>query len=104
MMMPRGAVPADLVDQVVLEPDELTVVQGGVDGRDEVAALPQDGDQRRLRWPAPLWFGIAGPDHFEPQHPFGFFDAALQVAHGAEFAEVDADGRPGSARFPRTGR
>ena len=41
-----GAVPPDLVDQVVLESLQLAVVQGGVDGRDEVAALPQDGDQR----------------------------------------------------------
>ena len=45
----RGAVPPDLVDQVVLEPLQLTVVQGGVDGRDQVAALPQDGDQQWLR-------------------------------------------------------
>ena len=76
------AVPADPVDQVVLESLQLTVVQGGVDGRDEVAALPQDGDQRWLRRAGSLGFGIAGPDHFETQHPFGFFDAALQIAHG----------------------
>src|SRR6478609_226463 len=46
-----------------------------------------------------LGFGIAGPDHFESEHPFGFFDAALQVAHGAQFAQVDADRHQGLRDF-----
>jgi anti-anti-sigma regulatory factor len=39
-----GPPPADLVHQVLLEPHELAVVQGGVDGRDEGAALGENGD------------------------------------------------------------
>ena len=45
---PAGPVPADLVDQVVLEPDHLGVVQGSVDRRDQVAS-PAAGSR-----PAPV--------------------------------------------------
>ena len=38
---------ADLLDEVVAEPGHLGVVQGGVDGRDQVRSLPQDRDERR---------------------------------------------------------
>ena len=38
----------DLVHQVVLEAHELAVVECRVDGRDEVAALGQDGDAERF--------------------------------------------------------
>src|SRR6476646_8664353 len=38
-----------------------------------------------------LGFGIAGPDHFEAEQPFGLLDATLQVAHRGEFAQIDAD-------------
>jgi len=40
-------------------------------------------------------FGIAGPDHLESEHPFGLLDAALQVAHRGELAQIDADGHQG---------
>jgi hypothetical protein len=42
-----GPVLADLADEVVLEPDQLGVVQRGVDGRHERPSLPQDGDESR---------------------------------------------------------
>src|SRR4029077_571383 len=45
--------------------------------------------------PGLLVFGIAGPDYLESEDPFGFFDAALQVADSGEFAQVDADGHQG---------
>ena len=42
-----GAVLPDLLDQVLAEPHHLRVVQGGVDRRDQVGALSQDGDELR---------------------------------------------------------
>jgi hypothetical protein len=37
-------VPADLFDEVVLEPGELPVVERRVNGRDQIPAQPEDRD------------------------------------------------------------
>src|SRR3954468_20744767 len=52
---PTGPVLADLVDQVLLEPQHLGVVQGGVDGGDQLGTLTEDRDECRpvRRHPAP---------------------------------------------------
>ena len=39
---------ADLVEELAPEPDELPVVERGVDGRDEVASLAEDRDAQRF--------------------------------------------------------
>ena len=41
-------VPADLVEELGAEAEELAVVEGGVDGRDEVSSVAQDRDAQRL--------------------------------------------------------
>jgi len=38
---------ADLANQVPLEPNHLGVIERGMDRRNQVGALSQDGDQRR---------------------------------------------------------
>ena len=43
-----GTLPPDLFQQLAAEAEELAVVECGVDGRDEVAALRQDRDAQRL--------------------------------------------------------
>ena len=45
---PAGPSSTDLVHQVLLEAHELAVVEGGVDGRDQVPALGEDGDPERF--------------------------------------------------------
>src|SRR5664279_1585027 len=44
-----GTVATSLVDEVALETQQLTVVERGVDRRNEVRPLPQDGDEEGLR-------------------------------------------------------
>ena len=48
MMTPRARCRPIWSIRSLLEADELAVVEGGVDGRDEVAALPQDRDAERF--------------------------------------------------------
>ena len=48
MITPRDRLLTDAVEQVVRKRTELAVVECGVDGRDEVAALRQDRDAQRL--------------------------------------------------------
>jgi len=40
--------PADLLDEVALKPGELPVVEGRVDGGDQVTALSEDAHEREL--------------------------------------------------------
>ena len=42
------AVPADLFDEVVLEPGQLPIIERRMDGCDQVAAQPEDRDGFRL--------------------------------------------------------
>ena len=86
-------VPPDLVEELRAEPEELAVVERGVEGRDEVPSVA--AGSRRAAAPARVsWStsGIVRPDDLEPEEAFGLLDAALQVADRVHLAEVDADG------------
>ena len=53
-LIAAGALRADAIDEVTLEAGQLAVVQRGVDGRDQVGALGQDGDPQRLGRQLPI--------------------------------------------------
>ena len=82
------AIPADLLDEVVLEPGELSVVERRVDGRDQVTALPEDGDERRLL------AGVVGHGFLPP----GRGNAGARHHPGGRWYRAVRQGCPGCVR------
>lgn len=66
------SLPADLLHEVALEPDQLAVVERGVDGRDEVTPLRKDRDAQGSCVSVPVLvvdIKIAG--HYEAERLLG---------------------------------
>src|SRR5919204_926774 len=84
------AVARDLRHHVVLELEDVRVRERGLDRRDQVRPLLEDRDRHLL--PALVRRGLHAADHRVAEQPLRLLDAALEVAHGVDLREVDAEG------------
>src|SRR6478735_7177355 len=59
---------------------------------------------RDWAWSGGLSVGVIGTDHLVPQDTFGLLDAALQITHGADLAQIHPDRHQGLRDLRRQAR
>ena len=93
MITPGARYSPDLVEELRAEPEELAVVERGVEGRDEMPSVAEESRRAAVPAPCPRQ-RPASSDlmNLEPEETFGLLDTALQVADRVHLAQVETDG------------